>query len=343
MKKFTKFLALSLMLFFVATNFMSAQNILCVDRDGSFSNPGVFSDDWQYLQPALDELGYDYDYYEVEDLSLDGPDQATMAEYSMVFWFTGEVWDGGTTMTNNDEFNLLLYLQLDGGTLLLSAQDYLWDKYQNYGTFTSGMFPYDVLGITEVAQDIWNIDTPDTASIVGSVGSYAEGLSFAVQDIYTEETDDGLFVDEIIDHQGEDLLEIEFPEPWGVTSYQYDAGSYKVIFSTLTIAGIVDLADRTEFLFRSIGWLHGTTGVAALKMEQTDVIIHPNPASEYIQIGCRYEMDEVWIMNSTGQVVDHFNVGHDRTKINTSDYSTGVYFVKVKTDNGTQTSRLIVQ
>ena len=343
MEKFTKSLALSLMLFFVATNFMSAQKILCVDRDGSFENVGVFSDDWQYLQPAMDAIGYDYDYYEVEDLSQDGPDLATMMEYSMIFWFTGEVWSGGTTMTTNDENNLMQYLLAFNGTLLLSAQDYLWDVYPEYGTFTSGMFPYDILGITEVAQDVWNIDTPDTANVVGSVGSYAEGLSFAVQDIYTEETDDGLFVDQILAHQGEDLLEIVTPEPTGVCAYQFDGGTHKVIFSTLTLAGISSLFDRTEFLFRSIGWLHGTTGVGALKMEQTELVVYPNPATSSVQIGCKYNMEEMWILNSTGQVVDQFSIGHDRFNFNTSNYNAGVYFVKVKTDNGFTVSRLIVE
>jgi hypothetical protein len=346
MKSFTKFLALSLMLLFVATNFMSAQNILCVDRDGSFGSPDALTDDWQFLQPALDELGYDYDYFEVEDLALDGPDEATMAEYSMVFWFTGEAWSDGGTMTVNDEFSLLLYLQLDGGTLLLSAQDYLWDRYQDYGIFTTGMFPYDVLGITEVVQDVWQIEPPefpDSANIVGSAGSFAEGMAFTVMDIYTEETDDGLYIDQIIDHQGEDLLEVIFPDPEGVAAYQFDAGTYKVIFSTMSYAAIVDPEDRMELIFRSIGWLHGTTGVSALKMDQTDIVVYPNPATTSVQIGCKSNMRELWIMNSTGQAVDHFTVDNRKIKINTSSYNPGIYFVEVKTDNGTITSKLIVK
>lgn len=342
MKKFTKSLALSLMLLFVATNFLSAQQILCVDRDGSFEAVGVFTDDWQFLQPALDELGYDYDYFEVEDLTQDGPDAATMSDYSMVFWFTGEVWQNSGTMTINDEFNLMLYLQLDGGTLLLSSQDYLYDRYQSYGIFTTGMFPYDVLGITEVDQDVWNIE-PDTGNIVGSTGSFAEGMAFTVLDIYTEETDDGLYIDDIIQHQGEDLLEVIFPEPFGIGAYQYDAGTYKVIFSTVSYAAVVGLEVRTELIFRSIGWLHGTTGVTALKMEQTEILVYPNPATTSVQIGCKYIMEEMWIMNSTGQVVDYFDIGHNKIKINTSSYSTGIYFVKVKTDNGITTSRIIVE
>ena len=346
MKIFTKSMALLIVLFFAATNFINAQSILCVDRDGSFEAPDALTDDWQFLQPALDELGYDYDYFEVEDLTLDGPDEATMAEYSMVFWFTGEAWSGGGTMTVNDEFNLLLYLQLDGGTLLLSAQDYLWDRYPDFGTFTTGMFPYDVLGITEVVQDVWQIEPPefpDSANIVGSAGSFAEGMAFTVIDIYTEETDDGLYIDNIIEHQGEDLLGIIFPDPEGIAAYQFDAGAYKVIFSTMSYAAIVDLEDRTELLFRSIGWLHGTTGVSTLKMDQTDIVVYPNPATTSVQIGCKYIMEEMWIMNSTGQVVDHFDIGHNKVKINISSYDTGIYFVEVKTDNGVITSKLVVE
>jgi hypothetical protein len=331
------------MLLFVATNFLSAQNILVVDRDGSFSNPDIFSDDWQYFQPVFDQLGYDYDYYEVEDLSLNGPDWLTMTEYSMVFWFTGETWDGATTMTDLDEENLATYLEAFNGKLLLSSQDYLWDRYQTYGTFTSEMFPYKYLGVTEVAQDIWNIDTPDTATVVGGLESYAEGLAFAIQDIYTEEADDGLFIDQILQHQGEDLLIIETPEPTGVAALQFDPGTHKVIFSTASLAGITSLFDRTEFIFRSIGWLHGTTGFNDIKLEQTELLIHPNPASAFVQIGCEETMEEIWIMNNSGQVVDYFNIGTNDIKINTSTYSAGMYFTKVKTINGNTFSKFIVE
>jgi len=343
MKTFTKSLALSLMFILVSTNFLSAQNILCVDRDGSFSNPDIFTDTWQFYQPVFDELGYDYDYYEVEDLSLDGPDWLTMTEYSMVFWFTGEVWDGGTTMTDLDEENLAMYLEAFNGRLLLSSQDFLWDRYQTYGTFTPELFPYKYLGVVEVVQDLWNIDTPDTANIVGSVGSYAEGLAFAVQDIFTEEADDGLFIDQILQNQGEALLEVVTPEPTGVAALQYDAEIFMTIFSTISLASITSLADRTEFIFRSIGWLHGTTGVADQKLEQSEIVVHPNPASSFVKIGCKETMEEIWITNSTGQVIDHFSTGTNMIKINTSAYSTGIYFAKVKTGNGTTVNRLIVE
>ncbi len=342
MKIFTKFLVLSLMLLFIATNFMNAQEILCVDRDGSYEAPGVYTDDWQFLQPALDELGYEYEYFEVQDLAQDGPDEEFMSEYPIVFWFTGEGWSGSETMTTTDEFNILLYLQLDNGTLLLSSQDYLFDRYPDYGTFTEGMYPYDAFGCIEVVQDVWNIE-PDTGNIVGSAGSCAEGMAFTVLDIYTEETDDGLYIDNFVQHKGEDLLEIIFPDPVGIGAYQYDAGIYKIIFSTVSYAAIVDLEARKEILYRSINWLLGTSGVTAIQMEQTEMLVYPNPATTFVQIGCKHNMEEMWIMNSTGQVVDYLNIDNKKIKINTSTYLSGIYFVKVRTDNGITTSNLIVK
>jgi hypothetical protein len=342
MKKFYKSLALALMLFFVSSNFIMSQQILCVDRDGSFEAPDVYTDDWQFLQPALDELGLSYEYFEVQDLTQDGPDQATMSDYQIVLWFTGEVWSNTQTMTDNDEFNLMLYLLLDNGKLLLSAQDYLYDRYPNNGTFNPGSFPYDALGCLEVVQDVWDIE-PDTGNIVGVPGSFLDGLAITVSDIYTTETDDGLYIDNFIEHQGEDLMEVVFPEPTGIGAYYFDPGTHRVIFSTISYAAISDLEVRKEVLGRSFDWLIGTIGTNAQQIEKTDMLIYPNPATTSVQVGCKHKMDEMWIMNSTGQMVDHFMIGDNRIKINTASYSKGIYCVKVKTENGIKTSKLIVE
>ena len=162
MKNFT---LLSFVLMFFAillVNPANTQSILCVDRDGSFESPDSFTDDWQFLQPALDAGGFTYDLIEIEDLTQNGPDATTMAQYDIVFWFTGETWEAPDPMTIDDEFNLLLYLTVNGGKLLLSAQDYLWASYPSAGTFSPGSFPYDALGCIEVEQDVWNRCHPES-------------------------------------------------------------------------------------------------------------------------------------------------------------------------------------
>ena len=141
MKNFTRIILSAFTLILLCTTIANAQQIICVDRDGSFESPDIYTDDWQYIQPALDALGYTYDYIEVQDLTLDGPDATTMANYDMALWFTGEVWSDGATITGNDEFNMLLYLQVNGGKLLLSAQDYLLRQIRCCRNLFPGKFP----------------------------------------------------------------------------------------------------------------------------------------------------------------------------------------------------------
>jgi hypothetical protein len=343
MKKFTSLQALFLMLFFVSFSFTSAQEILCVDRDGSFEAPDVFTDAWQYYQPVLDDLGYDYDYFEVEDLTQNGPDEATMSDYSVVFWFTGETWTDSQTMTSDDEFNLMLYLVMDGGRLLLSSQDYLYDRYLNYTSFSAGDFPYDVLGCVEVAQDLWHIE-PDTGNVVGAEGSFAEGMAFTVLDIYTEETDDGLYIDEFTEHLGADLLDMVYPEPFGCAAYMFDPGTHRSIFSTVSYAAIIDYDIRKDLMQRSFAWLLDATNIKERNTDKNVMLVYPNPATTLVRVGSKYEMEEMWIRSSNGQVVDHFpDMDGHKINVNTSGYQAGSYIIELMTEEGISTSTVIVR
>ncbi len=342
MKNLLRLFTLSIIFLMMTANFGIAQQIICVDRDGSFQYPDDFTDDWQYLQPVLDALGYTYDYVEVTDLANDGPDGATMAPYNIAFWFTGEVWSDGETLTDNDEYEILLYLTLYGGNLLLSAQDYLYDKYPGAGTFTAGSFPFDGLGLVDVAQDVWNIE-PDTGNVMGVAGSCIEGVPFTVLDIYTGIDDDGLYIDEILQTNGDYMMEVIFPEPLGYGATQFNSGTFRSIFSTVSYAAIQDSNDREEVLGKSIAWLLGTTGTTLIKMEQSDMLVYPNPATTSVRIGCKDKIQEIWVTNSTGQVVYRMNIDDYTTRINTSAYNTGIYFIRAITDKGTSTSRLIVE
>jgi hypothetical protein len=233
-----------------------SQNILAVDRDGSSWAPANFTDEWPIFQEVLDELGYDYYYWEVINSTDDGPDQNFMSDYDIVIWFCGEVWAGVTTLTTNDEFNLSLYLE-GGGKLFLSAQDYLWDCYPNAGTFIPGQFPYDYLGLREVKQDVWNIDTPNVASCEGVEGSLAAGMTFEIQDIYTT-TREGLFIDSIGDHVGISLFKIIDPAPEGIIAVQNEVRAFKTVFTTGSYGGIVDYDDRLDLMTAIVNWFMGT-------------------------------------------------------------------------------------
>ncbi len=79
-----------------------------------------------YFTAALDNLGYDYNVFDVGGGGSNGPTLAEMQGYSIVIWFSGDKWGGSAGPNAADETALAAYLD-GGGYLFLSSQDYLYD------------------------------------------------------------------------------------------------------------------------------------------------------------------------------------------------------------------------
>ncbi len=223
-------------------------DVLLVDDDHSFHGP-TWTDARPYFTDALDANGYTYDIFEITTSGADGPDAATMADYPVVIWFTGEGWQLQQTLTPNDEANLATYLD-GGGNLFLSAMDYFYDRHSSAGNFSPGQFPYDYLGVTWTYQDRWLLTNPETGTATGMPGSVAEGMTFSLYDVYTT-TKDGLCIDEIT-HVGTDVFQITSPSPTGIAACQYEgANGFKMVFTTVDFAGLADgtsPSTRTELM-----------------------------------------------------------------------------------------------
>ena len=330
---------------FLITSQLSAQNILCVDRAFGDTTADPFTDPWPWFQESLDATGYTYEYWKVEEPENNGPDATYMSNFDVVIWYTGEAWSDSYTMTIDDEFNLLLFQTLNGGGLFLSAQDYLWDRYPTYGTFTPGEFPYDQLGVVSVFQDAINVSEQDTARFNGAEGSIYEGMSILVQDIYSGIiTDEGLWVDSIYEHNGLPIM--TSVHPWvsecnpGV---QYEGESFRTIFSTVSFAAIVDLEVRNEFLIRTVNYLTNSVGTSEKNIEQSSIMVSPNPARDYVNIGMLDKMKELRLINAQGQVVYHQDVNNIKTRIDLSQLPTGIYIVQALTANGQAVSKMMVE
>ncbi|MFC2107462.1 T9SS type A sorting domain-containing protein [Bacteroidota bacterium] len=344
MKKFTQWMSLIFVAVFFLTsvNSYSQTNILVVDRDGSFYSTS-FTDCWPYYQEALDQLNVTYTVFEVEDAAADGPDASTMANYDMVIFFTGEVWDGGATMTDNDEFNLVLYTNVSGGKVFLSAQDYLWDRYAGATSFGSGSVPYDVFGLSGVEQDWWFIGDPDIHTAFGCPGSLANGFQFDVHDIFTEVTDEGLYADWFQSYLGEPLFNMTVDGIDSCSAIQYDAGNFRTVFSTLSFASVITIPDRVYLMDHIIAFLMGTTGIENTSMEiSSELLVYPNPATDMVRIGTDTKMKEISILNSQGQVVYTQEMDSNILEFNTQSLQTGIYFVRAQTEKGIITSRMVV-
>lgn len=92
-------------------------------------------------------------------------------------------------------------------------------------------------------------------------GSVAEGMNFKLWDPYTTKRggkgpDDGLYID-LLYHSGTDLFEMLDPPPSGVAAMQYDAGTYKVVFTTISFAALIDStpsSTKTQLIENIINW-----------------------------------------------------------------------------------------
>lgn len=349
MKKLLPLLTSLTLVFLLLVSQVNAQTILCVDRDFGDTSSGSYTDTWPMISRALDANGFTYDYWEVLEYEDNGPDAATMGDYDIVIWFTGEAWTDGATMGPDDEFNLILYMSVGGGKLFLNAQDYLYDWYSTYGTFNPGEFPYDQLGIVEVVQDVYQIEPGDPNSIgdsaifVGNPGTLAHDIELPTHDIFTTDTDDGLYGDSIAQHNGEALFSIQYPylSP-GTPAIQYETDFFRSVFSTIDIAAVYDTIARDLLMGRIVNWLmSGTIGVEELSASDVELLIMPNPVSDFVNIGMMEAMEEISIYNSQGQLVLFEETSEGSIRMDLSSLSSGMYILKVKTARGMVTDKIM--
>ena len=109
---------------------------------------------YQKIETSLIDLGYNYDVYNTVTTN-NYPDSATLANYSVVIWYTGNdgadlyLWD--VSDSSNFAFNAPLKQYIDnGGIVWLQGLDYMYDVYGLApDSFTIGQFVYDYMGIAE--------------------------------------------------------------------------------------------------------------------------------------------------------------------------------------------------
>jgi Secretion system C-terminal sorting domain/Fibronectin type III domain len=98
-----------------------------------------------------------------------------------------------------------------------------------------------------------------------------------------------------------------------------------------------DVQFSTPFSMKS-GNVNRVAGVAT-----TDLQVWPNPAAEVVEIRVPATGGQLFILNSTGQVVSHETVTDLQSSINVANLTNGLYFVRLQYDNGqSQTTKLTV-
>jgi hypothetical protein len=176
--------------------------LLLVDDDGDFPDVQAF------YTNALDALGRGYDIWDVWGVhGGNEPDEATLALYDQLIWFTGEedVYAGPDSATEP-----LLADWLDrSGCWMISSVDYIFN-----GGFDD--FVKDRFGINDVDEDTGQTIVTGQGSVFAGLGPYAltpEGSDFS-DSLFRDGTSEVAFVGEV-----------------GTAAVDKDTGYYRTCFA----------------------------------------------------------------------------------------------------------------
>ncbi len=117
---------------------------------------------------VLDGLGLGYDVWDTAN-SDNEPDAATLQQYDVVIWFTGDEFGGAAGPGAAGEAALATYLNASG-CLFISSQDYVWDR----GVTA---FMQSHLGIASATSDV-SQTTVTGADVYAGLGPYTLAYPF---------------------------------------------------------------------------------------------------------------------------------------------------------------------
>jgi len=84
-----------------------------------------------------------------------------------------------------------------------------------------------------------------------------------------------------------------------------------------------------------------STGVVE-ELEGTIISLYPNPATDVLNIDAEMKIENLTITNAMGQVVYREKVNQKSTKIDLSNFETGIYNVRTETENKMITRKIVI-
>ncbi|MDL2241216.1 T9SS type A sorting domain-containing protein, partial [Bacteroidales bacterium OttesenSCG-928-K22] len=84
-------------------------------------------------------------------------------------------------------------------------------------------------------------------------------------------------------------------------------------------------------------------GIEEYTVNGVTTIVYPNPATDMITVESNKDINSLQVINSAGQVIYSTKAAGNQVTVNTSSYSSGVYFIKTTTDAGSKSIKFIVK
>jgi hypothetical protein len=73
-----------------------------------------------------------------------------------------------------------------------------------------------------------------------------------------------------------------------------------------------------------------------------ETVVYPNPARDQVTISSSEEMTRITVINYVGQLIANLDVQQNKIVLNTQNYESGVYIVRIETENGVVTKRFAI-
>ena len=148
------------------------------------------------------------------------------------------------------------------------------------------------------------------------VANYDGQIDFLLEDTTTEVVEDGIVT--------------QYPT-FGFTN-DLEPGEYTL---TLTLSSLnTPISATVTFIVVPIGNNDILTRI---------LNIYPNPAETYFKINSSENINNLTIINSLGQIVKEYKNVSDSDQINIEGLKTGLYVIKIQTNNGDKTLQLIIK
>ncbi len=186
-----------------------------------------------YYTAALNALGYSYDLWTVS--TQGSPSLATLQQYSVVIWFTGD--DYTNTLTGTDQSNLGAYLD-GGGHLFITGQDIGYDIRSDafYGNYLHASYVLDDTNTYDLSGA--DLFAGVNISISGGDGANNQGYPSEIGPI------NGAWG--VFDYAGS--------YTWG--GLAVDTGTYRLIYFSFGFEAINSASARNAVMSSALTWLY---------------------------------------------------------------------------------------
>lgn len=105
---------------------------------------------------------------------------------------------------------------------------------------------------------------------------------------------------------------------------------------------IVEVVALYENGKTSLGIIKSSNSVIDLSEDMAESFnIYPNPAKDYVRISGE-DIEAISVYNYLGILIDRIEVRSDNVELNTSTYSSGVYFITTEGRNGSSTKKVVI-